>query len=149
MCLSLIYLFDQKDLKNFFRNVQKILKPGGLLILDSAGSPDNNLSYLIHDILLKIETILKWLVKAIINKTRYGFVIKHHGYRRTDKEIIECAKQYGFELIDKQNYAFLTEFRRSYFFNRMIKSGSTVEKIFNSIGKNIPYIRMFCFRRVI
>jgi len=48
ICLSLIYLFNEEKLLTFFRNVSDSLKTGGHLILDSAGSTDNLMSYLIH-----------------------------------------------------------------------------------------------------
>src|SRR3989338_2648986 len=50
ICLSLIYLFNDDDLFTFFKNVSDSLKIGGHLILDSAGSSDNLLSYLIHNV---------------------------------------------------------------------------------------------------
>lgn len=146
--LSLIYLFNERDLIIFFRNVSKLLKPGGQFILDSAGSPDNFYSHLIHEVLLKYEARLRWVFKSILDRKRLGFVIKHHGYRRTDAEIIECAKQEGFALLDQQNYNFLTEFRRSGLLRRIIKMGSFMEKMFENFGKKIPYVRMFNFQKI-
>lgn len=62
MCLSLIYLFDDNDLDTFFQNVAGSLTPQGSLLLDSAGSPDNGLSWLIYDVLLKGEAYAKKIV---------------------------------------------------------------------------------------
>ena len=55
LCLSLIYLFDDQQLQRFFANVYSSLKPGGYLILDSAGAPDNQLAHLFHDYYLRFE----------------------------------------------------------------------------------------------
>lgn len=148
ICLSLIYLFDEKQLNRFFRNVSESLTIGGHLVLDSAGSPNNLLSYIIHDIILKYEMMLMRIVKLISERKWYGFITKDNGYRRTDKEIIGAARQAGLELTDKENYAFLTEFRRSYLLNRAIKHCSICKRVFSIIGKNIPYIRMFNFKKI-
>jgi len=146
--LSLIYLFDERDLKLFFRNVNNLLKPGGQFILDSAGSPDKFLAYLIHEVLLKYEARLRWLLKSVLTRKRLGFVVKHHGYRWTDAEIVACAEQEGFALLEQQNYNFLTEFRRSCLLRRLIKMGPCMEKIFENIGRKIPYVRMFNLKKI-
>lgn len=148
ICLSLIYLFNQGELDIFFRKVNNLLKPGGRMLLDSAGSSDNLCSYLIHDVLLKYEAKMKWMVKSLLNRKRLGFIVKHHGYHRTDTEIIITAWKNGFKLDDQMDYAFLTEFRRSGLLRRIIKSGNIIEKIFEKLGKNIPYIRMFNFKKI-
>lgn len=147
LCLSLIYLFDESDLLRFFKNVSDSLNKNGYLILDSAGPCDNLLSYMIHDLLLKYETILVRFVKFFLTGKLNGIIRQHFGYRRTDKEIIESAKKFGLELVCQENYAFLSEFKRSRIFNLIIKENSIMEKIFSVIGRNIPYIRMFKFKK--
>lgn len=148
ICLSLIYLFDEKDLLKFFKNISDSLVTGGSLLLDSAGSSDNVLSYLIHDIILKYETMGIRLARFLLARKLPAFVTKHHGYRRTDSEIIDSAEKFALKLAYKENYAFLTEFRRSYFLNRFVKPNSSIEKIFSIIGRSIPYIRMFNFKKI-
>ena len=149
ICLSLIYLFNEEKLLAFFRNVSDSLKIGGRLILDSAGSPNNLLFYLIHDVLLKYEILGIRPIKFLLTGRLNGFVTKHHGYRRTDEEIIKTAKQSGFELLHHENYAFTIQFKRSYLLNKAIKPNSILEKTFKIIGKSIPYIRISDFRKVI
>lgn len=148
LALSLIYIFDEKELERFFGNVSASLEEGGSLILDSAGSPDNFLSYIIHDVVLKYETLLRRSVKFIKQKSLPGLCIKHAGYRRSDYELIEIARRHGLELAAQENYAFLTEFLRSWFFTLMIRHSRLSKKILCAIGKNVPYIRMFNFRKV-
>lgn len=150
LCLSLIYLFDDYKLNIFFENVYNSLKPNGRLILDSAGSPDNFLSYLINDIYLKYEISALRIAFAVLKKKRQGIIIKHHGYRRKDNEIVNAAQCNGFKfkLLEKKDYAFLTEFRRSMFFNKLVQKGFVSEKIFSAIGKHVPYIRMFNFSKI-
>lgn len=144
--LSMIYLLDDDKLRTFFQHVSQSLRPGGKLILDSSGSTDNYLSYLIHECLLKYEIIYLLRAKRLISTARLeGVVIKHHGFRRTDNEIIAAAGEFGLKLQDKNNYAFLVEFKRSYLLNKLIAASRPAEVIFTILGKYIPYVRMFCF----
>ncbi|MBF0552928.1 MAG: hypothetical protein HQK96_00055 [Nitrospirae bacterium] len=143
--LSMIYLPDDARLRTFFQHVSQSLESGGKLILDSAGSPDNYLSYLIHDCLLKYEVCLLRAKKLFTTGKLEGIVIKHHDFRRTDGEIIAMANEFGLKLQDKSDYAFLVEFKRSYFLNKIISASRAAENIFTTMGKYIPYIRMFCF----
>jgi len=149
ICLSLIYLFDEKQLDVFFKNISRSLTEHGYLLIDSAGSPDNLLSFLIHDVLLKIEVhILKSLILLkSLGKKKFGITKKTHGYRRTNTEIIDIAKNNGFELIDLESYAFLTEFKRSRILLLIMKV-PFVKVVFRIIGKNVPYIRMFYFKKI-
>lgn len=151
--LSLIYLFNEIELNTFFENISDGLETGGHLILDSAGSPDNFFSFFIHDIWLKYETFLVLFLKLIFKREVNGIIIKNFGFRRTDKEIIESAKRYNLELVVQENYAFITEFTRSRLFSKFllkkaIKSGSILNCIFSFLGKKIPYIRMYKFKKV-
>ncbi len=148
MCLSLIYLFDEKKLNLFFYNIAESLNKNGHLILDSAGSPDNLLSYLILDILLKYETFLTRILKLLFQRKWYGFAVKDFGYRRTNSEIIKVAERNGFLLIDKQKYSFLTEFYRSRILSRIMNYCPVCKRILNAIGKKVPYIRMFYFQKI-
>jgi len=148
IALSIIYLFDKKNLKLFFKNVSESLKPGGQLIIDSAGSSDNLLSFLINDVYLKCEVQLMRFLKFLLTGKHPGLVVKEFGFRRTDAEIIESAKMCGFELAGKENHAFLTDFRRSYVFNKLVPQGSFLERYFEIIGKRVPYVRIYNFKKV-
>ncbi len=148
MALSLIYLFDQNDFRKFMHKMSEGLKKGGHLILDSAGAPDNFFSFFLHDIFLKYETALKGAVKSLVKKEHYGFVIKDFGYRRTDEEIIKEAKLWGLKLVQQHNYAYLTEFHRSYVLHKLITSSFVMQQMFGWLGQSMPYIRMFQFEKV-
>jgi hypothetical protein len=145
--LSLIYLFSNEQLNVFFCNLSKSCRENGCLILDSAGSPDNILSYFIHDILVKYETYLVRFLKNLFRNKKYGLTIQDFGYRRKDLEIVEIAKKNGFELIEQENSAFLAEFQRSRLLRDLIKI-RLVKNIFSAIGKSVPYIRMYLFRKI-
>lgn len=147
ICLSLIFLFDDSEIEKFFFNVHESLNPGGKLILDSSGSSDNLLSNFIHDYLLRYEMVFLREIYCITKREKRGLVKKHHGYRRSDIEIISIAEKCGFQLVEKENYDFLTEFRRSFILKRLINN-SMLRKFFLIIGKSIPYIRMFNFKRI-
>jgi SAM-dependent methyltransferase len=111
--LSMIYLFDDAALDRFFQHCAQSLEDRGHLLLDSAGSPDNRLAWLILNVLLPLETQAKRLLFFMIGRGWRGIVRKHHGYRRTDQEIIEKARRQGFILVAQVPGAFLNEFRRS------------------------------------
>lgn len=142
ICLSVIYQFNDKQLFAFFRNVRASLQPSGYLILDGASSPNNLLSYFIHDLLLKYETYLYWLGKLVIKRKNDKVTKIHHGYRRTDAELVTLAQVAGFRLLDKKDYAFYTEFERS----RLLRKLSILKGLFAIMGRRIPYVRMFYFK---
>lgn len=146
--LSVIFIFDESQLSDFFKNIYKSLNDQGYLIIDSAGSPDNLGSFFIHDILVKTETYLIRLIWFItsLGKKKFSIIKKHHGYRRTNDEIINAAEKSGFILADLENYAFLTEFSRSYILSYLMKIPFT-KSIFRLLGNKIPYTRMFLFKK--
>ena len=148
--LSLIYLFDERDFDSFLRNIADSLQEGGVLILDSAGAPDNLLTFIIHDIILRAEVYLSGLFGYIksLGKQKFGVVVHAFGYRRKDSDIISAAEKAGFQFIEKTDYGFTNEFRRSKTFRRIVKPGSSIENMFAKIGRRIPYTRMFYFRKV-
>lgn len=148
LVLSLIYLFDEEQLGVLFQKVNNILKNGGYLILDSAGPPDSGLVNFYHDTYLKYETKFYVMLKSIANRRVYGIIKKHFGFRRTDDEILKSAQESGFELVNKRNYDILSELRRSFIFNRLIRNGSPLERIFKPLSRKAPYIRMFCFQKI-
>lgn len=147
--LSLVYLFNNKQFDAFFCNISKSLKNNGYLILDSAGSPDNLVSYFIHDIVLKYETILLKAFKKVksLGKMKCGLIMQNFGYRRNDADIINAAQKYGFKLIDQNKYALLTEFKRSVVLRCLLKI-RFMQKIFLIIGEYVPYTRMYLFRKI-
>lgn len=149
ICLSLIYLFDNEQLSIFFKNIQKKLKHGGLLILDSAGSPDTFFSHLINEVYLFFEMWFYRFYKYAVQRKWYHIQTKHFGYRRSDEEIISLAKENGFIFHCQENSNFLTEFRRSMIFRKMFREGSYFESMLgNTFGKKIPYVRLFRFQSV-
>ena len=147
VAVGLISLFDNDDLVKFLQNVAHTLRPGGHLILDSSGSPDNLMSFLLHDVWLNAETRLKRHVKFLLTGHRPGLIIKHHGYRRSEDDIVSAANHTGLQLVDKGNYAFTFEFKRSWTLSRMMRSNRLIEQLFRSIGQRIPFVRMFKFRK--
>lgn len=153
ICLSLIYVFDNKELKIFFDNISNSLRPGGIFILDSGGSPDNLPSSLINEYLLRYESIFRRFIYFLLYQKNPRLIIKKFGYRRTDKEIINIARESGFLVECQQNYDYSNEFKRSYYFKLILAIHPIIEKIlenvFKIIGKilKIPFIRMYKFRK--
>ncbi len=148
IALGLIYLFDEKRLVTFFENISESLKTGGHLILDGAGPPDNFFTFLLHGLVLRYEIRLLITWRRLKNREGLAFVKKHHGFLRTDREIIEAAASAGLIFLDQCSYDFLTEFRRSYLFSRFTKD-SGLEKLFERLGRFIPHVRMFYFQKAV
>jgi SAM-dependent methyltransferase len=147
ICLSLIYLFDDNDLAHFFENVSKSLKPGGSLILDSAGAPDNIIGYLFDEFWLKYEELFRLHASNMLRGTKCGLSIKHHGFKRTDEEIIMAAQFARFTCTVTETFAFLVEFLRSPALSNLINRWPRFKGMMTRLGKHIPYIRMFVFRK--
>lgn len=146
--LSVIFIFDNKQLSDFFKNIHQSLNDKGYLIIDSAGSTDNIGTYFIHDVLVKIEIYLIrliWFISSFGEK-KFSIIKKHHGYRRRDDEIIKTAENSGFIFVEVENYAFLTEFRRSYILSYFMKI-PFAKSVFRLLGSKIPYTRMFLFKK--
>jgi hypothetical protein len=149
ICLSLIYLFDDDQLKQFFKNMNSLLLSNGLFILDSAGSSDTLLSHLINEYYLYFELWLYRIYKSSIDQSWYHINTQHFGYRRTDEEIIKIAKEYGFILDIQANYNYLVELKRSMIFRKLIERIPIIERVAERIvGRRLPYIRMFKFTKI-
>ena len=147
--MSFIFLLTDKELDIVFRNMNQSLKVGGYFIVDSAGTFDNLLAYLIHDVLLPLEIYTICFLARIKNfgKRKYICVKRHHGFRRNNDEIEKIAQKNGFELVEVENYAFLTDFYRSKFLSKLLQY-TWIKKLFMQLGRKIPYIRMFCFKKI-
>ncbi len=143
ICLALIYLFNNAELKVFFSNVACSLKDGGCLYLDAASSPDNYLSYFLQHGVQKLERAASRWLKFLTTGKLPAFVTKHHGYRRTDKEILEMARSFGLNLQAQSNYEFTTEFRRSHLLEIIFRKWPAMERFFAFFGRSIPYVRMY------
>jgi len=145
ICLSVIYLFNDAELELFFKNVHASLRRSGILPLDSAGSPDNTLSYIIHDIVLKYEEILRRLARLALKQRWDGLIREHFGYRRSDEDIIRIGQQSGLRCTEIQRDGFMNDFLRSSILTQLIKWVPGFKLLLKTLGRNIPYIRMFKF----
>ena len=110
VALGVVFAFNDDELWRFFANIRQSLNQGGHLILDSSSSPDNFMSYLIHDVLLKYEAKAARMLKAGAYPRPRAVAVFHHGYRRKTREILSIARECGFILVSQRNYDFLTEF---------------------------------------
>jgi hypothetical protein len=148
LALSLVYLFDDDQLDQFFRNINSSLNNEGYLILDSAGSPDNLISYLFNDLYLRFELSLFCLLNYIKNlgRKRYRVVAKHHGYRRSDNDFIQIAERNGFSFILREDYSFLNDFKRSILLSKLADV-PILRDVLNCLGKRMPYSRLFLFKK--
>ncbi|TAL09710.1 MAG: class I SAM-dependent methyltransferase [Nitrospirae bacterium] len=155
MCLSFIYLLDEERLRTFFGRVSGLLKPGGMLVLDSAGSPDAWLANLLHNVYLPCEAWLACGLKNAMNLLRQsgsnGSMVvrrKHHGYRYGDREIVAAASGYGLKVEAAAHMDFETELTRSRLYHHGVRHLPPVRHgLLLTVGRAMPYVRMFAFRR--
>jgi SAM-dependent methyltransferase len=155
MCLGFIYLLDEERLRAFFGRVRELLKPGGVFVLDAAGSPDAWLANLLHDVYLPCEAWLVWGIKNVANLFRHsgsnGFMVvrrKHHGYRRNDEEIVAAASAQGLKVDEVEHMDFETELTRSVLYRHGARYIPPVRRGLLAAGRLMPYVRMCAFRRV-
>ena len=73
---------------------------------------------------------------------------RNFGYRWKNSEIIELVSKFGFKKVHINQYDYLTELRRSVLFNKIIKYFPSAKIKFEFLGKKIPYIRMFIFKKI-
>ena len=146
--VSLCYMFSDSDLEKFFVNTHKMLKKDALLFVDCGGCEDNLTSFFFHDIYLVIETYLIYYLSKLFNK-KIGFKFDNNfGYRRSNQEIINFAKKNRFKFIDINEHDYLTEIQRSILIRKITEYFPLSKKLFALLGKNIPYIRMFKFKKI-
>ena len=145
--LSTFFIFSDSELKKIFDNINKILKKDGTLIVDFGGAEDNLISFFFHDIYLVIEAYLVYYLSKILNK-KIGLKFDNNfGYRIKNHEIVEFANKFGFELIELNECDYLSELQRSILIRKVIKYFPSSRKFFAFLGKKVPYIRMFKFKK--
>lgn len=147
LCLSLIYLFDDQQLASFFANVRSSLKESGYLILDSSGPPDHYLAHWINEVYLKYEAKVVRFFRRRKYAKPYIIIKKHHGYRRSDRDIVDAALDCGLALTAQENYDFTHEFERSRVLGRMFDVLPFLRAVFGLLGRPMPYTRMFKLQR--
>ena len=145
ICLSVMYLFDERAMNLFFENMRKGLTDGGRLILDGAGPEDSLFSYLWDNLVLCPEKYMLALRRSLFNRTMSRVEKEPHGFKYKNKEIIAIAKSHGFELVRVHNYSFLTEFRRSGLIRWFTDGSRVAHFLFTQLGRLNPYVRMFAF----
>ena len=94
-----------------------------------------------------LNKIFSFIYKLI--RKRGKILVKYNvGFRRTDEEIVESARRSGFEFVSREDFDFLSEFRRSVLLNGIIKRSSIAQLIFSILGRWNPYIRMFKLKKI-
>ena len=78
--------------------------------------------------------IFSFIYKSIGKRGKI-LVKYHHGFRRTNKDIIESARRSGFEFVSREDFDFLSEFRRSVLLNGIMNRSSLAQRIFSILGR--------------
>ena len=147
--LSAFYLFSDDEIKKILTNINESLTENGILILEFPGSGDNFISFLFNEIYLTFESYLIYYLSKIFNK-KIGLKLDNNfGYRRINSEVIKLATQSGFKLLEVNEYDYLNELKRSFLIRNIIKYLPFSKLFFIFIGKKLPYIRMFKFKKVL
>lgn len=146
--LSTFYIFSNTELEKIFKNVNHIIKKNGTFILEYPGAEDNLISFFFHEIYLVLEAYLIYFIAKFFRRN-IGFNFdKNFGYRRKNIEIVKFVEKFGFKLIDISEYDHITEVKRSFLIKKTIDHFPFTLRFFKILGKNIPYIRMFKFKKV-
>lgn len=146
--MSAFYIFSYSELEKIFYKINRILKKGGTLIFDIGGPEDNSISHFFHDIYLTFEAYTVYYLSKLFNKKIGLELDSNFGFRWKNSEIIELANKFGFKNVHIDEYDYLTELQRSVLVNKTIKRFPSSRKKFELIGKKIPYIRMFKFKKI-
>lgn len=139
--LSVFYLFDKDELLRVFAHIADSLKAGGTFIFDPGGAENNLLTKMIDDFICPSEPNLVRIARKVIKGKKSFVTKKHQGYRTTNGEIITIAGKAGFQLRDMECGDYMTELRRSIFFQKLPDS------IVGLLGRTAPYVRMFNFKK--
>ena len=150
MCLGFVYLLPPDRLDAFIGRVAALVAPGGVFILDSAGSPDNLVANFLHEVALPIDarsTCAALNVRARIKGGPFRRVRrKHHGYRYRDREFVSVAKRHGFDLEAVSHMDFENEWKRMFLYRYALSRLSPIRAAMLQAGRLMPYVRMFAFR---
>ncbi|MDK9723642.1 MAG: hypothetical protein OEL88_02055 [Sterolibacteriaceae bacterium MAG5] len=147
LALGLLYLFDEATLRQFFRKVAEGVAHGGLVVVDSAISPDTMTSYLIHDILLRSEAHLKKVYyqlqgqKAAVRKVSYGF-------RKRHSEIIQIANEVGLAHFKTFSTGVSIELNRSYILRTLMRTIPGMSSLLKLMAHDAPFVNVYAFRKL-
>ena len=97
---------------------------------------------------LPVEHRIISIIYKLINKKEKILVKHDHGFRNTNQEILESAAKSGFEFVSLEEFSFLDEFRRSVILRSLIERSSMARRILSILGRKIPLIRMFKFKKI-
>ena len=75
-------------------------------------------------------------------------VKRHHGYKFTNKELIQVAKKNGFSLVLKKDKDYLSELLRSKILNKIFTKIKIFKYFLILLGYPMPYLRIFKFKKV-
>jgi len=146
--MSAFYIFSYPEMEKIFYKINKILKKDGTFIFDIGGPEDNSISYFFHEIYLTLEAYTVYYLSKFFNINIGLQLDNNFGYRWKNNEIVEMANKFGFKNIHINEYDYLTELQRSVLVNKITKHFPSTKFFFELIGKKIPYIRMFKFKKI-
>jgi hypothetical protein len=150
--LGFVYLLPPDALDRFVARVAALVAPGGMFILDSAGSPDHPLSNFLHETVLPIDARLTCAALNVRARIKGGpprrVRLKHHGYRYHDREFVSVASRHGFALETVSHMDFENEWKRMFTYKYVLSRLPPIRAAMLRAGRLIPYVRMFAFSRL-
>jgi len=140
IALSVLFFFDKMDAIKIFNNVAKSLNPRGRFILDLGGGEDNLWTTVLDNFFCPWDSYLQFLIKKNLLRKKVVFYKKHQGYRYTNRDVIDLARQSGFRLDHFYATDYVTELK-----DRLLLFSRLPEKVIALLGRSMPYVRLFNF----
>ncbi|WP_440669496.1 class I SAM-dependent methyltransferase [Candidatus Pelagibacter sp. HIMB1483] len=108
---GIIYLFNEKELNIFFKNIQKTMIDNGNFYLFFRSNDSVFINFL-DNCILPFENLIKYSLK-ITNNKKIKIQKNHHGFRRYPKELEKVIYNNGFTIVSKKKLMFQAEYNRS------------------------------------
>ena len=136
LCLSFIYQLNDEQLVLFLMRVRKMLKPNGILFLDSAGPAPSLLVWCWNHLYIALENA----VAGVLQWTPTNWT--HHGFWRSDRELREAVETVGICRVSITPLDPHTELSRSRLYRRVLSRFALGRWLGEWLGRQIPYVRM-------
>ena len=136
LCLSFIYGIDDHQLLHLLQRIRTMLKPNGILFLDSAGPAPSLLVWCWNHLYIALENavagVLQW----------HHTYWTHHGYWRSDRDLLEAVETVGICRVSMTPLDPYTELSRSRLYRLVLSRFSLSRWAGEWLGRQMPYVRM-------
>jgi hypothetical protein len=138
---GIIYLFNEKELNVFFKNIKKIMLNNGNFYLFFRSNDSLFINFL-DNFILPFENIIKFFLKIIRNQ-KVKIQKNLHGFRRYNKELEKVIVSNDLKIVLKKELMFQAEYNRSKILRLLC-----LNKIL-SLFKLHPYITVYHLKKLL